>query len=91
MCNPTFYVFRVFRGQRRSYYGTEAVNLLTSSVRNLFRRLNPEFIEFDLAPDTIELASLEELNAAVAHYETTLQESTRELIISAHTHGSEKD
>jgi hypothetical protein len=42
--------------------------------------LNPEFIEFDVAPEAIEVASLEELEAEVANYEEVLQESIRELV-----------
>lgn len=40
--------------------------LRVQTARNVFRRLNPEFIEFDLAPDAIEPASLDDLQAEVA-------------------------
>ncbi len=53
--------------------------LRVQTVRNVFRRLNPEFIEFDLAPDAIQAASLEDLDAEVASYEEMLQHSLREL------------
>ena len=53
--------------------------LHVQSVRNVFRRLNPEFIEFDLAPDAIEAASLDDLVAEVASYEAVLQQSIWEL------------
>lgn len=43
--------------------------LRVQTVRNVFRRLNPEFIEFDLAHDAIEPASLDDLQAEVASYE----------------------
>ncbi len=54
--------------------------LRVQTVRNVFRRLNPEFIELDLAPDAIELASLDDLQAEVASYEAVLQQSIRELV-----------
>jgi len=54
--------------------------LRVQTVRNIFRRLNPEFIEFDLAPEAIETASMAELEAEVANYEEVLQESLRELV-----------
>jgi hypothetical protein len=38
--------------------------LRVQTVRNVFRRLNPEFIELDLAPDAVEPASLEDLRFA---------------------------
>ena len=54
--------------------------LRVQTVRNVFRRLNPEFIEFDLAPDAIEPASLDDLQAEVANYEAVLQQSLQELV-----------
>ena len=54
--------------------------LRVQTVRNVFRRLNPEFIEFDLAPDAIEPATSDDLQAEVASYEATLQQSIREMI-----------
>ena len=54
--------------------------LRVQTVRNIFRRLNPEFIEFDVAPEAIEAASMEELEAEVANYEEVLQASLRELV-----------
>ena len=61
--------------------------LRVQTVRNIFRRLNPEFIEFDVAPAAIEAASLEELEAEVANYEEVLQESLRELVSHAKRNG----
>ena len=54
--------------------------LRVQTVRNFFRRLNPEFIELDLAPDTVEVASLDDLQAELASYEAVLQQSIRELV-----------
>lgn len=54
--------------------------LRVQTVRNVYRRLNPEFIEFDLAPDAIEAANMEDLEAEVASYEAMLEQSLRELI-----------
>jgi hypothetical protein len=54
--------------------------LRVQTVRNVFRRLNPEFIEFDLAPEAIEAASLQDLQAEVASYEAMLQQSILELV-----------
>lgn len=62
--------------------------LRVQTVRNVFRRLNPEFIEFDLAPDAIEVASLEELQGEVARYQGMLQQSIQELVSCATTNGS---
>ena len=61
--------------------------LRVQTVRNVFRRLNPEFIEFDLAPDAIETASLDDLEAEVASYEAVLQQSIRELVDQAKRNG----
>ena len=61
--------------------------LRVQTVRNVFRRLNPEFIEFDLAPDAIETASLDDLEAEVASYEAVLQQSIRELVDHAKRNG----
>ena len=54
--------------------------LHVQTLRNVFRRLNAKFIDFDLAPDAIEPASLDDLQAEVASYEAVLQQSIRELI-----------
>ena len=62
--------------------------LRVQTVRNVFRRLNPEFIEFDLAPDAIEVASLEELQGEVARYQGMLQQSIQELVSCATKNGS---
>ena len=61
--------------------------LRVQTVRNVFRRLTPEFIEFDLAPEAIEAASLEDLQAEVASYEAVLQQSIRELVDRAKRNG----
>lgn len=61
--------------------------LRVQTVRNVFRRLNPEFIEFDLAPDAIEPASLDDLQAEVASYEAVLQQSLQELVSHARMNG----
>ncbi len=62
--------------------------LRVQTVRNVFRRLNPEFIEFDLAPDAIEEASLEELQGEVARYQGMLQQSIRDLVSYATKNGN---
>lgn len=61
--------------------------LRVQTVRNVFRRLNPEFIEFDLAPDAIEPASLDDLQAEVASYEAVLEQSLQELVSHARMNG----
>ncbi len=61
--------------------------LRVQTVRNVFRRLNPEFIEFDLAPDAIEPASLDDLQAEVANYEAVLEQSLQELVSHARMNG----
>lgn len=50
------------------------------TVRNIFRRLNAEFIEYDLAPEAISPANLEDLQAEVESYQEFLDESIRELM-----------
>lgn len=57
--------------------------LRVQTVRNIFRRLNPEFIEFDLAPDTISPATLADLQAEVATYQKFLKASIEELFAQA--------
>ena len=54
--------------------------LRVQTVRNVFRRMNPEFIEFDLAPDAIEPASLEDLEGEVARYQGSLSQAIQELM-----------
>jgi hypothetical protein len=61
--------------------------LRVQTVRNVFRRLNPEFIEFNLAPDAIEPASLDDLQAEVANYEAVLEQSLQELVSHARMNG----
>ena len=62
--------------------------LRVQTVRNIFRRLNPEFIEFDLAPDAIGAASLEDLEAEVASYQAVLQQSIQDLVGQATSNGT---
>ena len=62
--------------------------LRVQTVRNVFRRLNPEFIEFDLAPDAIEPASLDDLQEEVTNYETALEQSIEDLISVARVRGN---
>ena len=54
--------------------------LRVQTVRNVFRRLNPEFIEFDLAPDMIEPATLADLQAEIENYQRFLDNSISELV-----------
>jgi hypothetical protein len=69
-------VLDVFRGD------TGKTILRVQTVRNVFRRLNPEFIEFDLAPDTISLASTEDLQTEIERYKKVLDTTLHELIES---------
>lgn len=61
--------------------------LRVQTVRNLFRRLNPEFVELDLAPDAITPATLDDLQQEVAQYQAFLNESVQQLIGCANTNG----
>lgn len=61
--------------------------LHVQTVRNVFRRLNPEFIEFDLASDAIAPATLDDLQQEVAQYRAFLDESVQQLIGCASTNG----
>jgi len=54
--------------------------LRVQTVRNVFRRLNPEFIEFDLAPDMIEVATMDDLQAEIENYQRFLNNSIAELM-----------
>jgi lipid A disaccharide synthetase len=62
--------------------------LRVQTVRNIFRRLNPEFIEFDLAPESISSATLNDLQAEVEDYQESLNESIRELLSKAKMNGA---
>lgn len=62
--------------------------LRVQTVRNVFRRLNPEFIEFDLAPNTISRATIGDLQAEIRRYRKSLDETLEELMKSAKTNGS---
>lgn len=59
------------------------VILRVQTVRNIFRRLNPEFIEFDLAPDMISLATMEDLQTEIERYQQLLNGSIDELVEKA--------
>lgn len=61
--------------------------LRVQTVRNIFRRLNPEFIEFDLAPEAISPATLSDLQAEVESYQAFLNESVQELLSQAKVNG----
>jgi hypothetical protein len=54
--------------------------LRVQTVRNVFRRLGPEFIEIDLAPHAIALAGLDELQSEIERYQSQLQNSLDDLI-----------
>ena len=64
--------------------------LRVQTVRNIFRRLNPEFIEFDLAPEAISPAKVDDLQAEVESYQEFLNESIRELMGQAKVNGTNK-
>ena len=61
--------------------------LRVQTVRNVFRRLNPEFIEFDLAPDTISQATIDDLYTEIERYQEFLDESITELIAKTKENG----
>lgn len=54
--------------------------LKVQTARNIFRRLNPEFIEYDLAPDVIEVATVEQLQDEIDGYMNALSKSIEELL-----------
>ncbi|MFN8442039.1 MAG: hypothetical protein U0175_14760 [Caldilineaceae bacterium] len=60
--------------------------LRVQTARNVFRRLNPEFIELDLAPDTIEAATINDLQAEIESYQQFLNRSITELIECSQHH-----
>jgi hypothetical protein len=49
------------------------------TVRNIFRRLGPEFIEFDLAPDMISPATIDDIRAEITRYQKSLDDNLKEL------------
>jgi hypothetical protein len=53
--------------------------LKVQTARNVFRRLNPEFIEYDLAPDAIEIATVQQLQDEIAGYMETLNKALHEM------------
>lgn len=61
--------------------------LRVQTVRNIFRRLNPEFIEYDLAPDAIFPATEGDLQAEIEQYHESLSESLQELIAAVKVNG----
>jgi len=54
--------------------------LRVQTARNVFRRLNPEFIEIDLAPEMIAPATLADLRAEIENYQQVLNDSITELV-----------
>src|SRR5262245_41800058 len=56
--------------------------LQVQTVRNIFRKLGPELIEMDLAPEQIGLASLEDLRQEIALHQE-MQEVALKKFLSA--------
>ena len=54
--------------------------LRVQTVRNIFRRLNPEFIEFDLAPEAVAPATMADLQAEIEQYQELLDNALVALI-----------
>ena len=54
--------------------------LRVQTARNVFRRLNPEFIEIDLALEMIAPATLADLRAEIENYQQVLNDSITELV-----------
>ncbi|MCB0192155.1 MAG: hypothetical protein KDJ65_09440 [Anaerolineae bacterium] len=65
--------------------------LRVQTVRNIFRRLNAEFIEFDLAPDMIEVATMADLQAEIENYQQFLDNSVNELIKCSQVNTQDED
>jgi len=65
--------------------------LRVQTVRNVFRRLNPEFIEFDLAPDMIAMATMDDLQAEIENYQRFLNNSIAELMSSSNVNGQSEN
>ena len=65
--------------------------LRVQTVRNIFRRLNPEFIEFDLASDMIEVATMDDLQAEIENYQQFLNNSITELIECSQINGQDEN
>ena len=61
--------------------------LQVQTVRNIFRRLGPEFIEVDIAPEHIAPATLEDLHQEISLHREML-ENTLEKFLSYAEHGS---
>lgn len=57
--------------------------LRVQTVRNIFRRLGPEFIEVDLAPEHITPATIEELHREIDRYQETLETTLKEFMSHA--------
>jgi ssDNA-binding replication factor A large subunit len=61
--------------------------LRVQTVRNVFRRLTPEYIEFDLAPDTISPATVDDLKTEIEQYRSFLDDSLEQLFTGIQTNG----
>jgi predicted enzyme involved in methoxymalonyl-ACP biosynthesis len=61
--------------------------LRVQTVRNIFRRLNPEFVEYNLAPDAITPATVSDLQAEIEQYHKSLNESLEELMAVVKANG----
>ncbi len=61
--------------------------LRVQTVRNVFRRLTPEYIEFDLAPDTISPATGDDLKTEIEQYRSFLDDSLEQLFTGIQTNG----
>ncbi|MBI1879080.1 MAG: hypothetical protein HYR94_12820 [Chloroflexi bacterium] len=54
--------------------------LQVQTVRNIFRKLGPELIELDLAPEHITLATLEDLHREIALHRETQENALKQFI-----------
>lgn len=54
--------------------------LRVQTVRNIFRKLGPELIEVDIAPDQIMPATPEDLHQEIMLHQTNQQEALKEFL-----------
>lgn len=57
--------------------------LQVQTVRNIFRKLGPELIEIDLAPDQIAPATLEDLRQEIALHQEMQEQALQKFLTSA--------
>lgn len=67
-------ILDVFQNEQKSTV------IRVQTVRNLFRKLGPEFIQMDLAPDQITLATREDLEKEITLHQQIQEEAIAQFL-----------